>query len=412
MRILLGVSGGIAAYKAAELVRRLTARGASVRCALTRSAMAFVTPLTLEVLSGAPVYQEEYLTATGSGEESHIEAARWAEALCVAPATAHVLARLALGLADDFLTTTALAFAGPVTVAPAMHSAMWEKETVQEHVAILRRRGVRVVGPVAGPLASGEVGMGRMADPEEIAAAVLGESRGTPAKPGPLSGPLAGRKVLVTAGPTHEPIDPVRFLGNRSSGRMGFALAAEAARRGAAVTLIAGPVDLETPAGTVHRIDVTTAGEMSRAVALEAPHSDLVIMAAAVADFRPRTLAPEKIKKEAGIPTLELEETPDILAGLRALAPGAVAVGFAAETRDVEANARAKLARKGVDFLVANDVSRTDIAFGSDANEVTVYRKEGEPLFYSRRPKGELAADLLDLFAAALPALAGRTGKE
>jgi phosphopantothenoylcysteine decarboxylase/phosphopantothenate--cysteine ligase len=400
VRILLGVSGGIAAYKSAELVRRLTARGHQVRAALTRSATAFVTPLTLEVLTGAPVYQEEYLTASGSGEEAHITAARWAEVLCVAPATAHLLARLALGLADDFLTTTALAFSGPLVVAPAMHAVMWEKETVQEHVAALVRRGARLVGPVAGPLASGEVGMGRMAEPEEIATAIDALSAA-----GPLAGTLRGKNVLITAGPTHEPIDPVRYLGNRSSGRMGFALAAEAARRGAAVTLIAGPVDLPTPAGRLARIDVTTAAEMASAVALHAPAADLVIMTAAVADFRPRTMAPEKIKKETGVPTLELEPTPDILAGLRGVsgvAPSAVTVGFAAETRDLEANARAKLARKGVDFLVANDVSRSDIAFGSEANEVTVFRRAGEPVFLSRRPKRELAADLLDIFTGDL----------
>jgi phosphopantothenoylcysteine decarboxylase/phosphopantothenate--cysteine ligase len=398
VRILLGVSGGIAAFKSAELVRRLKGAGHAVRCALTRSAAAFVTPLTLEVLSAEPVYQEEYLTASGSGLEAHIEAARWAEALVVAPATAHLLARLALGLADDFLTTTALAFSGPVVVAPAMHAAMWEKETVREHVATLARRGVRIVGPVAGPLASGEVGMGRMAEPEEIAAAIeaIEATAGIVGSPG--AGALAGKNVLVTAGPTHEPIDPVRFLGNRSSGRMGFALAAEAARRGAAVTLVAGPVEIPTPPGRVTRIDVTTAQEMEGAVREHAPAADLVLMAAAVADFRPRSAAPEKIKKEGGVPTLELEATPDILAGLRSLSPRAVVVGFAAETTNVDAHARAKLARKGVDFLVANDVSRRDIAFGSEANEVTVYRQEGAPVFLSRRPKRELAADLLDLF--------------
>jgi phosphopantothenoylcysteine decarboxylase / phosphopantothenate---cysteine ligase len=401
VRILLGVSGGIAAYKSAELVRRLQAHGHTVRCALTRGGAAFITPLTLEVLTAAPVHQEEYLTASGSGEEAHITAAHWAEALCVAPATAHTLARLALGLADDFLTTTALAFSGPVVVAPAMHAVMWEKATVQEHVAILVRRGVRVVGPVLGPLASGEVGMGRMAEPEEIAA-VFGELT--------QGGALAGRRVLVTAGPTHEPIDPVRFLGNRSSGRMGFALAAEAARRGAEVILVAGPVALATPPsspGKLTRIDVETATQMERAVREHALAADLVIMAAAVADFRPRTPAASKLKKEQGVPDLDLEPTPDILAALRDLAPRAVLVGFAAETADLAANAHAKLERKRVDFLVANDVSRSDIAFGSAANEVTVFRREGEPVFFSRRPKGELAGELLDLFAGTLAPGAG-----
>lgn len=395
LRVLLGVSGGIAAYKAAELVRRLRSQGHEVRCALTRSAVSFVAPLTLEVLSGHGVYQEEYLAATGSGEEAHITAAAWAEVLCVAPATTHVLARLALGLGDDFLTTTALAFAGPVVVAPAMHSVMWEREPTQQHVAALKRRGVRFAGPVEGPLASGEVGMGRMAEPEEIARAIAAAAG---------DGPLAGRTVLVTAGPTFEPVDPVRFLGNRSSGKMGFALAAEAASRGARTILVAGPVALPTPPG-VTRVDVVTAREMERAVhqqVEQAPVPDLIVMAAAVADFRPSRPADRKIKKEQGLPAIELAENPDILAGLRALAPGAVLAGFAAETDDLERNARAKLARKGADFLVANDVSRADIAFGSGDNEVTVYRREGEPVFLSRRPKRELAASLFDLFAAKL----------
>jgi phosphopantothenoylcysteine decarboxylase / phosphopantothenate---cysteine ligase len=392
LRVLLGVSGGIAAYKSAELVRRLRARGHEVRCALTRSATAFVSPLTLEVLSGRPVWQEEYLTATGSGEEAHITAAAWTEVLCVAPATAHVLARLSLGLADDFLTTTALAFDGPVVIAPAMHSVMWEKPAVQEHLDALRRRGAWIVGPVEGPLASGEVGMGRMADPEEIAEAVEGAVG---------SGALAGRTVLVTAGPTYEALDPVRFLGNRSSGRMGFALAAEAARRGAQVILVAGPVRLATPSG-VRRVDVTTAREMEGAVHEHAPMADMVLMTAAVSDFRPAHPAVSKIKKEAGLPTIELEENPDILAGLRDVAQDAVVVGFAAETHDLERYARAKLERKRADFLVANDVSRKDIAFDSEANEVTVFRRDGEPVFLPRQPKTQLAASLLDLFAGML----------
>jgi phosphopantothenoylcysteine decarboxylase/phosphopantothenate--cysteine ligase len=398
LRVLLGVSGGIAAYKSAELVRRLRSNGHEVRCALTRSAVSFVAPLTLEVLSGHRVHQEEYLAATGSGEEAHIAAAAWADVLCVAPATTHALARLALGLGDDFLTTTALAFAGPLVVAPAMHSVMWEQEATRGHVETLTRRGVWFAGPVEGPLASGEVGMGRMAEPEEIVRVIEAAGGG---------GPLAGRTVLITAGPTFEPVDPVRFLGNRSSGKMGFALAAEAARRGARTILVAGPVALPTPSG-VTRVDVTTAREMERAVHEHAGSADLIppdliIMTAAVADFRPRRPAERKIKKEEGLPAIELEENPDILAGLRAVAPRALLVGFAAETNDLERHAREKLERKGADFLVANDVSRSDIAFGSGDNEVTVYRREGEPVFLSRRPKGELAASLFDLFTATLP---------
>jgi phosphopantothenoylcysteine decarboxylase/phosphopantothenate--cysteine ligase len=392
LRVLLGISGGIAAYKSAELVRRLRSRGHEVRCALTRSAVSFVAPLTLEVLSGQPVHQEEYLAATGSGEEAHIVAASWAEVLCAAPATAHLLARLALGLGDDFLTTTALAFSGPLVVAPAMHSVMWNQEATRRHVETLKRRGVRFAGPVEGPLASGEVGMGRMAEPEEIVREIEAAAGG---------GELAGRTVLITAGPTQEPVDPVRFLGNHSSGKMGFALAAEAARRGARTILIAGPVALATPAG-VERIDVVTAREMEREVHAHAPAADLIVMAAAVADYRPLRTAEQKIKKEQGLAAIELAENPDILAGLARVAPRAVRVGFAAETADLDRNARAKLARKGVDFLVANDVSRSDIAFGSGDNEVTVYRREGEPMFLSRRPKGELAASLFELFTATL----------
>lgn len=392
LRVLLGVTGGIAAYKSAEIVRRLRGRGHEVRCALTRGAVSFVSPLTLEVLSGHAVWQEEYMTATGSGEEAHITAAAWADVFCIAPATANVLGRLALGLADDFLTTTALAFAGPVVVAPAMHSIMWDKPAVQENVETLRHRGLRIVGPIEGPLASGEVGMGRMADPETIAAAV--EEVGLP-------GPLTGRTVLVTAGPTYEPVDPVRFIGNRSSGKMGFSLADEAARRGARVVLVAGPVRLPTPAG-VERIDTVTARDMEEAVHQVAPEADLVIMTAAVADFRPSRPAPEKIKKDRGLPSIELELNPDILAGLRAVAPRAVLVGFAAETGDLEANARAKLERKGADYLVANDVSRKDIAFDSDANEVTVYRRIGDPVFFPRQSKSALSGALLDLFGSKL----------
>ncbi len=396
-RVLLGVGGGIAACKAPQLVRRLAEHGLEVRCALTRSAAAFVAPLTLEVLSQHAVYQQEYLTPTGSGEESHIVAAAWADVLCVAPATAHLLARLALGLADDFLTTTALAFTGPVLLAPAMHSQMWGREVVRRHVEALRRRGVGFAGPEDGPLASGESGIGRMTEPCDIAAAVAALL---------ARRDFAGRRVLITAGPTYEPIDAVRFLGNRSSGKMGFALAAEVARRGADTVLVAGPVALATPAG-VERVDVATALEMERAVGAHAPGCDLVVMAAAVSDYRPRRVLAGKHKKQRGLPELELEETPDILAGLPAVAPRALLVGFAAEhaTSDGEAPAedpRAKLARKAADLLVWNDVSRREIGFGADDNEVTVYRRGGAPTHLSRRPKRRLAADLLDLFREAL----------
>ncbi|MEP7013580.1 MAG: bifunctional phosphopantothenoylcysteine decarboxylase/phosphopantothenate--cysteine ligase CoaBC [Acidobacteriota bacterium] len=400
-RVLLGVTGGIAAYKAAEIVRRAKSAGAEVRVSLTKSAHAFVSPLTLEVLSGQAVYGEEYLEENGSGDELHIAAAAWADVLCVAPATAHTLARLALGLADDFLTTTALAFSGPLVIAPAMHFEMWEKPAVRQHVADLEARGARLVGPIQGPLASGEFGMGRMADPERIVAAVLAAVAGI------APGPLAGRTVLISAGPTFEPVDPVRFLGNRSSGKMGFAIAAEAALRGARTILVAGPVALATPSG-VERIDVETAAEMAAAVAATAPGADLVILAAAVADFRPKVPAGQKIKKDQGVPAFDLEPTEDILAGLSRIAPSAVRVGFAAETERLEENARGKLIRKDVHFIVANDVSRGDIAFGRDENEVLVLPRDGEPVAIPRQGKARVAAALLDLFTPALGAAAVR----
>ena len=392
-RILLGVTGGIAAFKAAEIVRGLRERGHEVRCAVTRAAESFVAPLTLEVLSGQRVYREEYLSPGVGGEELHIAAASWAQVLCIAPATAHALARLALGLADDFLTTTALAHTGPCVLAPAMHERMWSKPQVQAHVDRLRALGAILVGPVEGRLASGEIGMGRMAEPAAIVDAI---ERATA-----MTRDLAGRRVLVTAGPTHEPIDPVRFLGNRSSGKMGFALAAEAARRGARVVLIAGPVALATPPD-VERIDVETALEMAAAVARHAPGTDLVVMAAAVADFRPRSAANRKIKKETGAPALDLVANPDILSGLAALAPGAIRVGFAAETAELETAAMQKLVRKDAHLLVANDVSRSEIGFGSDDNEVTVFRRQGPSRHFERSRKGELARRLMDLFAEEL----------
>jgi phosphopantothenoylcysteine decarboxylase/phosphopantothenate--cysteine ligase len=376
-------------------VRRLRDRGFDVRCALTPAAAHFVSPLALEVVSGNPVHREEWLEPNGSGEELHITTAAWADLVIAAPATAHLLSRWALGLADDFATATLLAYSGPALAAPAMHSVMWSQEATRERIAELALRGVRFAGPVEGPLASGEMGMGRMAEVPEIV-------RMAEEALGPLD--LAGRSVLVTAGPTHEPIDPVRYLGNRSSGKMGFAIAAEAARRGAKVILVAGPVSLPTPRG-VERVDVATALEMSEAVRLHAPGCDLVVMAAAVADFRPARAASEKIKKSGGVPELTLVRNPDILAELPGVAPGALRVGFAAETSGVEAEARRKLESKDAHLLVANDVSRSDIGFAADENEVQVFRRGGDPVFLERRPKAEIARELVTLFAAELRAL-------
>jgi len=399
MRVLVGVSGGIAAFKTPYLVRRLRDRGHDVRCALTRAAESFIQPLTLEVLSQHRVYTDDYLRPDGSGSEQHIVAAQWADVICVAPATADVLAKLALGLADGFLTTTALAHRGTLLVAPAMHPAMWSQETVQDHVRRLRARGAVIAGPVEGSLASGETGWGRMVEPEEIVAAIDGLAQD--AADGRATD-LRGRTVVTSAGPTWEAVDAVRFLANRSSGKMGFALAAEAARRGARSILIAGPVSLATPAG-VERIDVESAREMEEALARVAPAADLVIMAAAVADYRPAQAPKRKIKKDEGLSEIALVENPDLLAGLAERAPLAVRVGFAAETDDLEANAAAKLERKRVDFLVANDVSRADIGFASDHNEVVVYRRDGAPVRLERAPKASIARALFDLFAPSLP---------
>lgn len=395
-RILLGICGGVAAYKAADLVRRLRDRGHEVRCAVTPSAARFVSPLTLEVLSGSPVHGEEYLEAGRQGQEEHIAAAAWAELLCIAPATAHMLSSLALGLAPNFLTTVALAFRGPVVVAPAMHSAMWEKAALQENLERLRRSGVHFVGPDSGPLASGEIGIGRLADTPAIVAACE-------AALGPRT--LAGRTVLISAGPTHEPIDPVRYLGNRSSGRMGFSLAAEAARRGARTVLVAGPVGLPTPPG-VERHDVRTALEMEAAISRHAADADLIVMAAAVADFRPATYEAEKIKRHQGTPEIALVANPDILASLPRLAPRALRVGFAAESTLAPEEAARKLAAKGAHLLVANDISRADIGFGAEQNEVTIFRRDAPPELLSRRPKAALACALFDRFETALAAVA------
>ena len=392
IKVLLGVGGGIAAIKAAEIVRLLRQAGHEVQVALSPNAAAFVAPLALEVLSGAPVRREEYLSPTGTGREEHIELGRWADVFCVAPATAHLLAGLALGLADSFLTTTALVFEGPVLVAPAMSSEMWAKAAVQEHVCALAARGVVQVGPVHGRLATGEIGEGRMAEPTEIVAAIERLTR-------PRD--LAGRRVLITAGPTREPIDPVRFLSNRSSGKMGFSLAAAAVARGAEVDLVSGPVALATPAG-VRRIDVESAREMESRVRELAPFADLIIMTAAVSDFRPAEVAATKIKKRQGVPQLLLEPNPDIVSGLSELAAAAVRVGFAAETGDVDSEAARKLEEKGLDFIVANDVGRTDIGFASDQNEVSVLAPGREPLRFGKQSKLDLAHDLLDCFVPAL----------
>ena len=363
--VILGVGGGIAAYKSCELVRLLVRGGASVRVVMTPNSTRFVGPLTFQALSGHPVLVD-LLDPASEASYGHLDLARRADLLVVAPATADLLARLRAGMGDDAVTTTALACTCPVLVAPAMNTRMWEGPAVQENLAALRARGWHVVGPSSGELADGDVGEGRLADPTEIAEAA-----------GRILAPrdLEGRRVLVTAGPTREPIDPVRHLSNPSTGKMGFEVARAAARRGAEVLLVSGPTVLRDPEG-VRVIRVTTAEEMAAAVLGAAGEQDLFVAAAAVSDYRPRDPLASKKKKTGGAESLQLERTPDILATLGERLAGRprspVLVGFAAETEDLVPNAREKLRRKRCDLVVANAVGMPGAGFGSDRNRVSL----------------------------------------
>lgn len=387
-RVLLGVSGGIAAYKSAELVRRLREAGAEVRVVMTAGAEHFITATTLQAVSGHPV-RSSLWDAAAEAAMGHIELARWATRVLIAPATADLLARLAQGRADDLLATLCLATEAPLAVAPAMNRLMWANPATQANLALLRQRGVAVFGPDAGDQACGEVGEGRMREPAALVAdlaATLGPRR------------LAGHRVLVSAGPTFEDIDPVRFLGNRSSGRMGFAVAEAAAAAGAEVTLVAGPVKLPTPAG-VARIDVRSAAEMHAAVLSALPGQDAYVGAAAVADYRPVEVAGRKIKKSEGPVELRLERTADILAEVAAhpQRPRCV-LGFAAETHDVESYARGKLAAKRLDAIAANRVGLAGQGFDSEDNALTLYWDGGERDF-GPAPKAAIARGLVDWIA-------------
>jgi len=385
MNIVLGVSGGIAAYKAPELVRRLRDAGGDVRVILTPNAARFVSPLALAAVSEHGVIVEQWGDPERGGVD-HIELARWADLLLIAPATANILAKLAVGIADDALTTYAVAHRGAVMVAPAMNTFMLAHPTVQANVATLRARGVEIIEPDSGLLACGEEGAGRLPDVPVIVERVRAQF---------ATRDLEGKSVLVTAGPTREPIDPVRYISNRSSGKMGYAIAEAARRRGAKVTLVSGPTALAEP--PVYVVRVTTAAEMRDAV-LAAPH-DIVIKAAAVADFAPVDVAAQKIKKQPNVNelTISLRKTPDILAELGALSPRPFIVAFAAETNAVEENAREKLARKGADLIVANDVADASIGFDSDENEVLVIAKDGTTTRIARAAKSVIANRILDL---------------
>ena len=387
-RILLGVTGGIAAYKSAELVRRLRERGADVQVVMTAAAREFVGPLTFQALSGRPVRTDLWDSAAEAAM-GHIELARWAEAVLVAPATADFIARLAQGRADDLLATLCLASAAPIAVAPAMNRLMWANAATVANIEKLRARGVWILGPAEGAQACGEVGEGRMLEPTELAErleALL-----------PAAGPLRGRRVLITAGPTRERIDPVRFISNRSSGKMGFAVAQAAREAGAEVVLVSGPVALPTPPG-VRRVDVETAEAMHAAVEAEVASADIFISTAAVADYRPANPSGQKIKKTSERLQLEMERTIDVLASVAARPNRPFVVGFAAETESVEHHARANLLRKNLDMIAANEVSHTKGFDCEDNHLIVLWREARRDL--GAGPKIALARELVQLIAS------------
>jgi phosphopantothenoylcysteine decarboxylase/phosphopantothenate--cysteine ligase len=386
-RVLLGVTGGIAAYKSAEIVRRLKERGAEVQVVMTAGARHFVTPLTFQALSGRPVRTDLWDEAAEAAM-GHIELARWPDRILIAPASADFLARLAHGLADDLLTTLCLATDVPISVAPAMNRLMWANAATQANVATLRERGVALLGPGEGDQACGETGPGRMLEPADLADAVLA--------PSATQGSLHGRKVVVTAGPTRERIDPVRFITNRSSGKMGYAVAEAARDAGAEVVIVSGPVNVPTPRD-VTRVNVETAEQMMNAVNEHLAGTDIFIAAAAVSDYRAVQVSPEKIKKTSDSMVIALMRTPDILATVAAGTSRPFVVGFAAETQNVERNALAKLEGKKLDMIAANQVGE-GLAFDCDDNALTVYWPDGKREL-PRAPKCRLAADLIAVIA-------------
>jgi phosphopantothenoylcysteine decarboxylase/phosphopantothenate--cysteine ligase len=392
MRITLGVTGGVAAYKAAELVRLLQQDDFTVQVVMTRGAREFISPLTFAALSGHKVITDLFEKSEGGDANlesaiEHIAVAQRTDLLLVAPATGDTLAKFARGIADDFLSTLYLATTAPVVVAPAMNVNMWNHAATQENIEILRRRGVHVVNPDEGYLACGMTGAGRLASQQAIVAAVREVLH--------AQQDLRGQTILVTAGPTREDLDPVRYLTNRSSGKMGYAVAEAAARRGAKTVLISGPVNLETPPG-VERIDVRTADEMHRAVNDKFHACSIAIFAAAVADYRPAETAAEKIKRNREMLSLLLEPTPDILASVASRKGDTIVVGFAAETQNVAENARKKLAAKNADIIVANDVTAEGAGFDQDTNIVTLFSRDGRDLALPKLTKAEVAQRILD----------------
>lgn len=390
-RVVLGVTGGIAAYKACELTRRLADHDIDVQVVMTEAAQQFVAPLSFQALSGRPVRTQLFDTGAEAAM-GHIELARWAEVILVAPASADFMARLAHGLAPDLLSTICLASTAPIMLAPAMNRLMWANAATRSNTELLAARGIRCIGPADGAQACGEIGAGRMAEPEQIIEHLLAHW------PGQTPRVLQDRRVLISAGPTYEDIDPARFIGNRSSGRMGFAIAAEAARFGAITTLIAGPVQLETPAG-VRRVNVRSAAEMRAAVLEEVPDCDVFIAAAAVADYRPADPRTRKIKRSGASLELQLLPNPDIVAEVAGLPVRPFVVGFAAETDDLLQHARAKLERKRLDMICANLIGVEGSGFEADCNEITLLWEDGERTL-RHAPKPEIARQLLEVIAA------------
>lgn len=383
--ILLGITGGIAAYKTPDLVRKLTAQGANVRVVVTDSAKQFVSPLSLQAVSGNPVH-DTLLDPAAEAAMGHIELAKWADILLIAPATANTMAKLALGLADDLLTTLFLATTAKLYVAPAMNQQMWKAAATQRNLLTLQSMHVRMIGPASGEQACGDVGSGRMTEPQDIVTALIGDSQ--PAY-------LSGMNILLTAGPTREPLDPVRYISNHSSGKMGYAIARAAAAAGANVTLVSGPTQLPVPAGVL-RIDVTCAQDMLDAVMQQVDQADIFIATAAVADYRALEVADNKIKKNDDKLTLTFIKNPDILKEVAALPQAPFTVGFAAESQKVEEYARSKLQRKKLDMIAANDISAAGLGFNSDSNALHVIWQDGDAQL-PPQTKSALADQLLAL---------------
>jgi phosphopantothenoylcysteine decarboxylase/phosphopantothenate--cysteine ligase len=389
--VLLGISGGIAAYKTPDLVRKFIAQGANVRVVMTDSAKEFVSPLALQAVSGNKI-SNSLLDEDAEAAMGHIELARWADIFVIAPATANVMAKLTHGLADDLLTTLALATAAPIVIAPAMNQQMWAAPATTENLLKLQHRGVMQIGPASGQQACGDIGYGRMTEPEDIVAFVAdyfaGQANEAPAL-------FAGKKIMITAGPTREALDPVRYISNHSSGKMGYAIAEAARKMGAHVTLVSGPVNISAPPN-VELISVTSAQEMHDAVMRDIQEQDIFIACAAVADFRLADIPTHKVKKKDGILTLSFEPNPDILQAVAAQARPPFTLGFAAETNDIEAYAKSKLERKKLNMIAANDVSLSGLGFNSDRNALTVITKNSK-ISLPATSKYRLAIELLKL---------------